>query len=77
METIDFSEDIPRAYALTNQRRLVVIVTNRHVMLIDTRDVLGRLKPDWIKTLTPVTYPLQFFLQGVGIMLYFFRGIEP
>ena len=54
METIDFSEDIPRAYALTNQRRLVVIVTNRHVMLIDTRDVLGRLKPEWIKTLTPV-----------------------
>jgi len=49
----EFSDEIPRAYAMTNQSRLVVIVTNRHVMLIDTRDVLGRLKPEWIKTLTP------------------------
>ena len=64
-QVIDYSIDIPRAFALTNQRRLVVIVTNNHVMLIDTRDALGRLKPEWIKKLNQVIDRRQKYMDKI------------
>ena len=52
-KNIDF--DIPLAYAITSNKRFVVIVSNYHVMLIDTRTALGRLNVEWIKPILPVS----------------------